>query len=170
MAKKSMILKQQAPAKFSTRKYNRCKLCGRPHAYLRDYGVCRICFRTLAYKGRDPRCPQGFLVIFFRHTSLARLDVHKLRRRLAASSGEKILDLSHAVPVWLAVRKVQRHPAASHDERVHSVIYCRWEGRTSAAALPVGREPCGRSYLPAKQVPKSAVRSGDKGWRKVTGN
>ena len=30
MAKKSMILKQQAPAKFSTRKYNRCKLCGRP--------------------------------------------------------------------------------------------------------------------------------------------
>ena len=42
MAKKSMILKQQAPAKFSTRKYNRCKICGRPHAYLRDYGICRI--------------------------------------------------------------------------------------------------------------------------------
>ena len=42
--------------------------------------------------------------------------------------------------------------------------------RTGAAALPVGRKPCGRSYLPAKQVPKSAVRSGDKGWRKVTGN
>ena len=56
MAKKSMILKQQAPAKFSTRKYNRCKLCGRPHAYLRDYGVCRICFRTLAYKG-EARSP-----------------------------------------------------------------------------------------------------------------
>ena len=54
MAKKSMILKQQAPAKFSTRKYNRCKLCGRPHAYLRDYGVCRVCFRTLAYKGEIP--------------------------------------------------------------------------------------------------------------------
>ena len=49
-----MILKQQAPAKFSTRKYNRCKLCGRPHAYLRDYGVCRICFRELAYKGQIP--------------------------------------------------------------------------------------------------------------------
>ena len=42
MAKKSMILKQQAPAKFSTRKYNRCKLCGRPHAYLRDYGLSLI--------------------------------------------------------------------------------------------------------------------------------
>ena len=38
MAKKSMILKQQAPAKFSTRAYNRCKICGRPHAYLRNYG------------------------------------------------------------------------------------------------------------------------------------
>ena len=40
--------------KFSTRYYNRCKICGRPHAYLRDYGVCRICFRELAYKGQIP--------------------------------------------------------------------------------------------------------------------
>ena len=54
MAKKSMILKQQAPAKFSTRKYNRCKICGRPHAYLRNYGICRICFRELAYWARSP--------------------------------------------------------------------------------------------------------------------
>ena len=54
MAKKSMILKQQAEPKFSSRRYNRCKICGRPHAYLRDYGVCRICFRELAYKGQIP--------------------------------------------------------------------------------------------------------------------
>ena len=54
MAKKSMILKQQATPKCSSRQYNRCKLCGRPHAYLRDYGICRICFRELAYKGRIP--------------------------------------------------------------------------------------------------------------------
>ena len=54
MAKKSMILKQQAPAKYSTRQYNRCKICGRPHAYLRNYGICRICFRELAYKGQIP--------------------------------------------------------------------------------------------------------------------
>ena len=46
-----MILKQQAPAKFSTRKYNRCKICGRPHAYLRNYGICRICFRELGLQG-----------------------------------------------------------------------------------------------------------------------
>ena len=36
------------------RQHNRCKLCGRPHAYLRDYGICRICFRELAYKGQIP--------------------------------------------------------------------------------------------------------------------
>ena len=46
MAKKSMILKQQAEPKFSTRRYNRCKM--------RDYGICRICFRELAYKGQIP--------------------------------------------------------------------------------------------------------------------
>ena len=50
MARKAMILKQKEEPKFSTR----CKICGRPHAYLRDYGVCRICFRELAYKGQIP--------------------------------------------------------------------------------------------------------------------
>ena len=54
MAKLSMKLKQAAPAKFATRRYTRGKLCGRPHAYLRDYGICRICFRELAYKGQIP--------------------------------------------------------------------------------------------------------------------
>ena len=54
MAKKAMILKQQAEPKFSSRRYNRCKICGRPHAYLRNYGICRICFRELAYKGEIP--------------------------------------------------------------------------------------------------------------------
>ena len=49
-----MILKQQAEPKFSTRAYNRCKLCGRPHSVLRKYGICRICFRNLAYKGEIP--------------------------------------------------------------------------------------------------------------------
>lgn len=54
MAKKSMILKQKKTPKFSTRGYNRCKLCGRPRAYLCNYGVCRICFRELAHKGQIP--------------------------------------------------------------------------------------------------------------------
>ena len=39
MARKAMILKQKEEPKFSTRYYNRCKICGRPHAYLRDYGA-----------------------------------------------------------------------------------------------------------------------------------
>ena len=54
MAKKSMINKQQAEAKFSTRAYTRCRICGRPHSVLRKYGICRICFRNLAYKGEIP--------------------------------------------------------------------------------------------------------------------
>jgi len=49
-----LIAKQQRKQKFSTREYNRCKICRRPHAYLRKYGVCRICFRELAYKGQIP--------------------------------------------------------------------------------------------------------------------
>ena len=54
MAKKAMILKQQKGSNFEVRNYNRCKICGRPHAYLRDFGICRICFRELAYKGQIP--------------------------------------------------------------------------------------------------------------------
>ena len=54
MAKKSMINKQQKTPKFSTRAYTRCSICGRPHAVLRKYGICRICFRNLAYKGQIP--------------------------------------------------------------------------------------------------------------------
>ena len=34
MAKKAMINKQQATPKYSTLSYNRCKLCGRPDAFL----------------------------------------------------------------------------------------------------------------------------------------
>ena len=54
MAKKSMIAKQKREPKFSTRYYNRCKICGRPHAVLKKYGICRICFRELAYRGEIP--------------------------------------------------------------------------------------------------------------------
>ena len=54
MAKTSQKVRAAEPAKFSTRKHNRCKICGRPHAYLRKYGVCRICFRELAHAGQIP--------------------------------------------------------------------------------------------------------------------
>ena len=54
MAKKSMKVKQQRAPKFSTRAYTRCRVCGRPHSVLKKYGICRICFRELAYKGQIP--------------------------------------------------------------------------------------------------------------------
>lgn len=54
MAKKSLILKQQRKPKYSTRAYHRCNICGRPHAYLNKFGMCRICFRERAYRGEIP--------------------------------------------------------------------------------------------------------------------
>lgn len=54
MAKKSMINKANKKAKFKVREYTRCQKCGRPHAVLKKYGICRICFRELAYKGQIP--------------------------------------------------------------------------------------------------------------------
>ena len=54
MAKKSLKVKQQRDQKYKTREYNRCKICGRPHAYIRKFGICRVCFRELAHKGEIP--------------------------------------------------------------------------------------------------------------------
>lgn len=54
MAKKCWVIKQQATPKFSTRRYNRCSLCGRRRGYYRKFGICRICFRNLAARGEIP--------------------------------------------------------------------------------------------------------------------
>lgn len=54
MAKKSLKVKQQRTPKFSTRAYTRCERCGRPHAVISKFHLCRICFRELAYKGQIP--------------------------------------------------------------------------------------------------------------------
>ncbi|MGI5876265.1 MAG: type Z 30S ribosomal protein S14 [Dethiobacteria bacterium] len=54
MAKKSLIAKAQREPKFKVRRYNRCRLCGRPRAYLRKFGMCRLCFRKLAHEGVIP--------------------------------------------------------------------------------------------------------------------
>ena len=37
--------------KFGIRRRNRCGRCGRPRAYLRKFGLCRLCFRELALRG-----------------------------------------------------------------------------------------------------------------------
>ncbi|MCI2425756.1 type Z 30S ribosomal protein S14 [Candidatus Acetothermia bacterium] len=54
MAKKSLIVKNKREPKFSSRRYHRCNLCGRPHGYIRDFGLCRLCFRKLAHMGEIP--------------------------------------------------------------------------------------------------------------------
>ncbi len=51
MAKKSLIAKARRTPKFKVRSYNRCPLCGRSRAFIRKFGVCRLCFRKLASQG-----------------------------------------------------------------------------------------------------------------------
>ncbi len=64
MSRKSLEVKQQKLEKkrkkyqkqgkkmpYQTRHYNRCKCCGRPRAYIREFGVCRVCFRKFARQG-----------------------------------------------------------------------------------------------------------------------
>ncbi len=54
MAKKSLIEKQKRESKYKTRKYSRCFRCGRPRAFYRKFGLCRICLRELAHEGKIP--------------------------------------------------------------------------------------------------------------------
>ncbi|MCK4924882.1 MAG: type Z 30S ribosomal protein S14 [Spirochaetes bacterium] len=54
MAKKSLIAKAKKAPKYKSRRYNRCKICGRPRGYLRKFEMCRICFRKLASEGMIP--------------------------------------------------------------------------------------------------------------------
>jgi small subunit ribosomal protein S14 len=54
LAKKSLIAKSQRAPKFKVRAYNRCRRCGRPRAFIRRFGLCRLCFRQLALNGDIP--------------------------------------------------------------------------------------------------------------------
>ncbi len=54
MAKKSLIAKSKRSPKFEVRAYNRCPICGRPRAFIRQFGICRICFRNMALNGELP--------------------------------------------------------------------------------------------------------------------
>ena len=54
MARTALIVKANKKPKFSTRIVRRCGLCGRNHGYLREYGICRICFREKANRGEIP--------------------------------------------------------------------------------------------------------------------
>ncbi|PIP29677.1 type Z 30S ribosomal protein S14 [Candidatus Kuenenbacteria bacterium CG23_combo_of_CG06-09_8_20_14_all_36_9] len=54
MATEAQIAKSKKKPKFSTRLVRRCWHCGRHHGFIRDFGICRICFRELANKGQMP--------------------------------------------------------------------------------------------------------------------
>ena len=54
MAKTSLIEKSKRTPKFAVRQHNRCKLCGRPRGYIRQFAMCRICFRENAHRGFIP--------------------------------------------------------------------------------------------------------------------
>ena len=54
MAKTSLVEKAKRKPKFSSRIVRRCNRCGRPRAYMRKFGLCRICFRQQALRGEIP--------------------------------------------------------------------------------------------------------------------
>lgn len=54
MATVAKINKAKREPKFKTQKVNRCQLCGRAHAVIRKFGLCRHCFRKLAHRGEIP--------------------------------------------------------------------------------------------------------------------
>jgi small subunit ribosomal protein S14 len=54
LAKKSKVARWKQPQPFKVRNYNRCHRCGRPRAYIRHFGLCRICFREMALLGLLP--------------------------------------------------------------------------------------------------------------------
>ncbi|HJN63063.1 MAG TPA: type Z 30S ribosomal protein S14 [Candidatus Paceibacterota bacterium] len=54
MAKKSTIARSNKRPKYSSRIVRRCFRCGRARGYMRDFDLCRICFRELANEGKVP--------------------------------------------------------------------------------------------------------------------
>jgi len=54
MAIKSQIAKTNRKPKFTSRASRRCFKCGRKRAYMRQFGLCRCCFREMANKGLIP--------------------------------------------------------------------------------------------------------------------
>jgi small subunit ribosomal protein S14 len=54
MATQAQIAKSKKTPKYSTRIVRRCWRCGRNHGYMRDFNLCRICFRELAASGDIP--------------------------------------------------------------------------------------------------------------------
>ncbi|HEX9780248.1 MAG TPA: type Z 30S ribosomal protein S14 [bacterium] len=54
MARTSWIERAKRTPKFRVRHVHRCKQCGRRRSYYRRFGLCRICFREMAWRGEIP--------------------------------------------------------------------------------------------------------------------
>ncbi|MDP2637347.1 MAG: type Z 30S ribosomal protein S14 [bacterium] len=54
MATIAKIAKSKKKPKYPSRKSLRCFRCGRKRGYMRDFNLCRICFRESANKGLIP--------------------------------------------------------------------------------------------------------------------
>jgi len=54
MAKTSVKARSEKKPKFASRVVRRCFRCSRKRGYLRDFDLCRICFRELANEGKIP--------------------------------------------------------------------------------------------------------------------
>lgn len=54
MATVAQMVKSKKKSKYSTRMIRRCWRCGRKRGYMRDFDLCRICFRELASQGLIP--------------------------------------------------------------------------------------------------------------------
>src|SRR6185503_10118501 len=92
MARASQWAKVNRPAKFSTRVVHRCKVCGRPRAFYRDFGLCRLCLRMLAR---------------IRNAALAR---HELTRLPASNLKHKVAELLKAEGYVSDVREEEWGP------------------------------------------------------------
>jgi len=54
MSTTAQFAKSQKKPKFKTRIVRRCFRCGRKRGYMRDFALCRICFREMANQGLIP--------------------------------------------------------------------------------------------------------------------
>lgn len=55
MVKEEKKVKRVAAGKLPRVKLkNRCNICGRPRAYYRFFGLCRLCLRKFAHEGKLP--------------------------------------------------------------------------------------------------------------------
>ncbi|MBI3321354.1 MAG: type Z 30S ribosomal protein S14 [Candidatus Omnitrophica bacterium] len=54
MARASWIERAKRTPKFQVRAVNRCSRCSRRRSYFRRFGLCRMCFREMAWRGEIP--------------------------------------------------------------------------------------------------------------------